>query len=182
MKKISQIKDYLLIILACIIIYYSLSLVYDSVIRGSTGTIVVTPTTKVVKPDSLYGLELKKFEIFDNAKSQGYLPRNKDTIILGYNINTLERLKYLNSYLKNFTNITENVDIIILSLNDGINFRDLKVYSYKLEALESEYGINEHSNFLILVDNENKIRYFTLYFNENNELKLLLERFNKEVR
>ncbi|KPK95950.1 hypothetical protein AMJ80_02655 [bacterium SM23_31] len=181
MKKKIPIKDYVFIALSCIIIYYSFSMIYDTIVEGKNPTVFgPTAMTKYIKPDSLYGHELVKFEIFSNEKSAGFLPQNKVTFIIGYNANTTNRLRYLNTVLSNITNLQDSIKIIVLSLDNNIKNDNFQIYSYQREVLEKEYGITNNTNFIILVDVNNKIRYFMPFFNENTDLRLLLERYTKE--
>jgi len=180
--KLGKTKEFLLIVVSSILIIYSFFSVYESFTNAGNNTIKVSPSSSNIRPDSLYGEELKRFEIFFDGTTNGHLPRNKNILIIGYNRDAKKRSEYLDLRLEEYLKNTENIEVVVVSSQKSGDFGGIRVFLYEPETLALEYGITKKIDFLILVDVGNRIRYFSFYFNEDNDVRLLLERFKKDIQ
>ena len=102
----------------------------------------------------------------------------KNYLTFLYNRQFDRDIEVLYWYLKNFDLSKYDVDIMAVSLEK--DFKDSKgfdVYHYDSVKLGEFFHLSDFRNFILIVNKNDKVKYFKYEFISLNELELLIKKF-----
>jgi len=134
-----------------------------------------------VSPLTFYDKEFPEITFTSKDGKTINLPDNRNHIIIGLNEHFEQDIEKLYWYLKNFDLSKYDVDIIAVSVEK--EFKDSKgidVYHYDSVKLGEFFHLSDFRNFILIVNKNNKVKYFKYEFIDITPLRLLINKFKKE--
>ena len=101
-------------------------------------------------------------------------------MLIGINRNISNNFEFILSYLERLKFNKYDVEILILSKSNSLKSNDIPVYNYEGKILDNFFNLKDNDNFTILVDNNNRIKFFNKNILDQKRLQLLIDRFKIE--
>ena len=178
-KYIKQnIKLLILTILALVLIVINSASIIENIKNTDINRSGVS--RRMVNPLTFYDKEFPEITFTMKNGKVINLPDKRNHIIIGLNEQFNRDIDKLYWYLKNFDLSKYDIDIMAVSLEK--EFKDSKgidVYHYDSVKLGEFFHLSDNKNFTVVLDKNNKIKFFKYEFLELRELELLIEKYKK---
>jgi len=180
-KYIKQnIKLLILTILALVLIVINSASIIENIKNTDINRSGVS--RRMVNPLTFYDKEFPEITFTTKNGKVINLPDNSNHIIIGLNEQFDRDIEKLYWYLKNFDLSKYDVDIIAVSLEKNFKeSKDIDVYHYDSVKLGEFFNLSDFRNFTLIVDKNNKIKYFKYEFIDLTPLRILINKFKKEL-
>jgi len=178
-KYIKQnIKLLILTILALVLIVINSASIIENIKKPNINRSGVS--RRPVDPLTFYDKDFPEITFTTEDGKVINLPDNRNHIIIGLNEKFEQDIEKLYWYLKNFDLSKYDVDIIAISLEkDFSDSKNIDVYHYDSVKLGEFLSLSDNKNFTIVLDKNNKIKFFKYEFLGLRELELLIEKYKK---
>ena len=175
-----NIKLLILTILALVLIVINSASIIENIKKPDINRSGVS--RRPVDPLTLYDKDFPEITLTTENGKVINLPNNSNHIIIGLNEQFDRDIEKLYWYLKNFDLSKYDVDIMVVSLQKNIkDSKGIDVYHYDSVKLGEFFHLSDFRNFTLIVDKNNKIKYFKYEFIDLTPLRILINKFKKEV-